>query len=191
MQLKTSRGDTRLPWSQTARCLAPVQTASNIENCRAIHLTQSAARRWSSIPYNEKRYYAIITPMSHHQGNIVAPSHLNILQHEMDAARAIADYGMDVEFMAQIKGNRAKSADFVAGGVLWEVKSPTSNKLKVVEKHLRGAAHQSHDIIFDCRRMKGLREEAIYNEAAKWAKVLTSVRRLLFISRSGKVTQIK
>lgn len=129
--------------------------------------------------------------MNDSQGHIKAPSDLNILPHEMATARAIADYGLDVEFVQKTQGARTKSADFVAGGVLWEVKSPTSDKLRVVEKHLRAAAHQSRDIIFDCRRMKKLREQAIYNEAVKWSGILTSVRRLLFVDRSGHVLKIK
>lgn len=129
--------------------------------------------------------------MSKRQGHIKAPSNLNILPHEMSTARAIADAGMDVEFIPQTHGKRAKSADFVADGVLWEVKSPTSDKIRVVEKHLRAAAHQSHDIIFDCRRMKVPREIVIYREVAKWAVVLTSIRRLLFVNRAGEVIKIK
>lgn len=57
---------------------------------------------------------------------------MNILPHEMATARALADVGMDVEFVSRTQGNRAKSADFIADGVLWEVKSPTSANLRVV-----------------------------------------------------------
>ena len=35
----------------------------------------------------------------------------------MTTARAIADYGMNVEFRARIKGNGVKTPDFLAGGV--------------------------------------------------------------------------
>ena len=86
---------------------------------------------------------------------------------------------------------QAKSADFIADGVLWEVKSPTSANLRVVQKHLRAALHQSRDVIFDCRRMKGAREEAVLKEVRKWAGSLASVRRLLFVDRSGGVLRIK
>lgn len=116
---------------------------------------------------------------------------MNILPHEMATARALADVGMDVEFVSRTQGNRAKSADFIADGVLWEVKSPTSANLRVVQKHLRAALHQSRDVIFDCRRMKGSREEAVLKEVRKWAGSLASVRRLLFVDRSGGVLRIK
>ncbi|WP_304426195.1 hypothetical protein [uncultured Adlercreutzia sp.] len=129
--------------------------------------------------------------MKKHQGTIIAPSGLNISAHEMDAARAVADCGLDVEFRAQSKGKRVKNADFVAGGVLWEVKSPTSDKLKVVEKRLREAVHQSRDIIFDSRRMRRLTDQQVQGEVDKWAHSLQHVRRLLYINRAGEVIKIK
>lgn len=132
-----------------------------------------------------------MSAMSKNQGNITAPSHLNIQPHEMATARAIADYGMDIEFVARTKGNRAKSADFVADGVLWEVKSPTSDNLRVVQKRLREAIHQSKDIIFDSRRMRRLPNQQIQAEVEKWASCLTSIRRLLYVNRAGKVIKIK
>ncbi len=125
------------------------------------------------------------------RGKIIAPLDLNIQSHELDTARAIADYGFDVEFVARVKGERVKSADFVADNVMWEVKSPTSDKLKVVEKHLRKAAHQSRDVIFDSRRMRHLPDASIMAEVSKWSKDLHSIRRLLYVDRSGAVVKIK
>lgn len=109
----------------------------------------------------------------------------------MDTARAIADYGMDVVFVPRTKGKRAKSADFVADGVLWEVKSPTSSNLRVVQKRLREALHQSRDVIFDSRRMKRLSDKQIQAEVAKWGSSLRHVRRLLYVNRRGEVIKIK
>lgn len=129
--------------------------------------------------------------MAKRQGKIIAPSQLNIQEHEMDTARAIADYGMDVEFVSRKKGKRIKSADLVADGVLWEVKSPTSDNLRVVQKRLREAIHQSRDVIFDSRRMKRLSNKQIQSEVEKWAVSLHSLRRLLYVNRAGEVIKIK
>ena len=109
----------------------------------------------------------------------------------MATARAIADAGYDVEFISRIKGDRTKSADFIADGVLWEVKSPTSDKLKVIEKHLRAAIHQSRDVIFDSRRMPRLTNKQIQDEVVKWATNLHSLRRLLYINRAGEIIKIR
>lgn len=129
--------------------------------------------------------------MPKRQGTITAPSHLNIQPHEMATARSIADYGFDVEFKERIRGSGIKTPDFVAGGVLWEVKSPTSDNLRVVQKRIREAVHQSRDIIFDSRRMRRLSDTAIQAEVAKWASSLHHVRRLLYINRAGEVIKIK
>ncbi len=125
------------------------------------------------------------------RGKITAPLDLNIQGHELDTARAIADYGYDVEFVARVKGERVKSADFVADNVMWEVKSPTSNNLRVVQKRIREGLHQSRDLIFDSRRMKGLSNKQIYDEVRKWSFRLRSVRRMLYVDRSGEVIKIK
>ncbi len=109
----------------------------------------------------------------------------------MATARSIAAYGMDVEFRERIRGKGVKTPDFLADGVLWEVKAPTSDKLKVVEKRLRQAIHQSRDIIFDSRRMKRLTNKQIQDEVVKWTRNLHHIRRLLYINRVGEVIKIK
>jgi len=130
-------------------------------------------------------------PMIKQQGTITAPVGLNIQPHELATARAIASSGMNVEFVERVRGQRAKSADFVADGVLWEVKSPTSNNIRVIEKRLREALHQSRDVIFDSRRMRRLENRVIQAEVEKWAHSLTSTRRLLYVNREGDVIKIK
>ena len=129
--------------------------------------------------------------MTKRQDKITAPSYLNIQSHEMATARSIADIGYDVDFVPRMSGNKVKSADFMANGVLWKVKSPTSNQLRVVEKRLREAIHQSRNIIFDSRRMKRLSDRQIQGEVEKWCQILTSIRRLLYVNREGKVVKIK
>lgn len=113
------------------------------------------------------------------------------MPHEMATARALADAGYDVEFVHRTWGKRVTSADLVAGGVVWEAKSPSSGQLKVVEKHIRAALHQSRDVIFDCRRMKGLSDEVVEREVRKWTANLTHVRRMLYVNRRGEVVKIK
>lgn len=129
--------------------------------------------------------------MEKKQGTIKAPTGLNILPHEMATARALADAGYDVEFMHRTWGKRVTSADMVADGVIWEIKSPSSDKLKVVEKHIRAALHQSRDVVFDSRRMKGHSDEVIEREVRKWTASLTYVRRMLYVNRRGEVVKIK
>jgi len=73
----------------------------------------------------------------------------------------------------------------------WEIKSPKSDKARVVEKTLRSALHQAHCVIFDARRMKRLPNVVIENEVRKWGAELRSLKRLIYINRSGEVIVIK
>lgn len=109
----------------------------------------------------------------------------------MATARALADAGYDVEFVHRTWGKRVTSADFVADGVIWETKAPSSGNIRVIQKHIRAALHQSRDVIFDSRRMKGLSDEVIEREVRKWTANLTHVRRLLYVNRRGEVIRIK
>ena len=129
--------------------------------------------------------------MAKKQGTIIAPIELNVLPHEMATARALAAAGYDVEFIHRTWGKRVASADMVMDGVIWEIKSPSSDKLKVVEKHIRAALHQSRDVVFDSRRMKGHSDEAIEREVRKWTAKLAYVRRMLYVNRRGEVVRIK
>lgn len=119
---------------------------------------------------------AVIPLMQKKQGAIKAPRKLNVLPHEMATARALADAGYDVEFMRRTMGNRVTSADLVADGVIWEVKSPTSGNTRVVQKHIRAALHQSRDIVFDSRRTRGRSDAAVEHEVRRWTASLTHER---------------
>ena len=125
------------------------------------------------------------------RGKIVIESGANVWPHEMDTAKAFAAAGYTVEFMRRSEGRRVTTADVVIDGVVWEIKSPESHQLKVIEKNIRAALHQSRDVIFDCHRMKKLENERIEREVRKWARELSSVRRLFYVNRRGEVVKIK
>ncbi|MBQ9002875.1 MAG: hypothetical protein IJ087_13570 [Eggerthellaceae bacterium] len=129
--------------------------------------------------------------MSQQQGKIIIAPGVNVWPHEMKTAEALAAAGYIVEFMRRSEGFRVTTADVVINGVIWEMKSPESSQLKVIEKNIRHALHQSRDVIFDSRRMKKLGNERIEQEVRKWATQLTSVRRLIYINRRGEVVKIK
>ena len=129
--------------------------------------------------------------MPQQQGKIVIAPEVNIWPHELKTAEALAAAGYIVEFMRRSEGFRVTTADVVMNGVIWEMKSPESSQLKVIEKNIRHALHQSRDVIFDSRRMKKLDNERIEREVRKWANQLTSVRRLIYINRRGEVVKIK
>ena len=129
--------------------------------------------------------------MAKKQGTIKAPSDLNIQEHELSTARALADAGYDVEFAHKTEGNRVTSADVIVNGVLWEMKSPQAGNRKAIERNLRKASRQSANIIFDSQRMKGISDAEVEKELRKYAAHIKAIRRLWFVDRNRAVIDIK
>lgn len=129
--------------------------------------------------------------MNDHRGTIIAPSNINIQEHEMDTARAIADLGYNVEFAHRNMGKRVTSADVVIHGVLWEMKSPTSGSRKAIERNLRKAGRQSPNVIIDSQRVKGLSDDAVEKAVRASLPHIKSIKRLWYINRKRKIVDIK
>ena len=129
--------------------------------------------------------------MQKSRGNISVAPGANVWPHEMDTAKALADAGYSVEFVMRSEEQRAKSADALIDGELWEMKAPRSGKASAVDKNVRKALHQAKCIVFDSRRMKNMPDATVERELRKSVKVLRSVRRLLFVNRNGEVVDIK
>jgi hypothetical protein len=125
------------------------------------------------------------------QGRIIIAPDLNVWPHEMETAKALARSGMTVEFIRRSEEYRTTSADVIIDGESWEIKAPTSNKVSAIDKNIRKALHQSKFVIFDSHRMKQLPDSVIERELRKSARVLRSMRRLLFVDRHRSVIDIK
>ncbi|WP_418253057.1 hypothetical protein [Gordonibacter urolithinfaciens] len=124
-------------------------------------------------------------------GDIIIPGDANVWPHEQRTAQALARAGHTVQFVKKSEDPYATSADVLIDGVLWEMKSPTSGKLRMVERNLRRAAHQSSNIVFDSRRMKNVPDAAIERELRKWSSELRGVSHVLFVNRHGAVIDVK
>ena len=123
-------------------------------------------------------------------GNITIVGNANVWPHEMDTARALARDGRDVEFID--RGGRGDGcADVRLDGLVWEPKSPKSDKMAMVQKNMRRALHQSPNVIFDARRMKRLPDAAIEREVRKWAGELRELKHAIYVNRHGNVIVIK
>lgn len=86
---------------------------------------------------------------------------------------------MTVEFIRKSEEPYAASADVLIDGIQWEMKSPKSDKLKMVQKNLRLALRQSRNVIFDSRRMKKLPDS---ESAKRWnGEYFTYLRRFLLV----------
>ena len=123
-------------------------------------------------------------------GDVVVPSGTNVWPHELATAKALAMAGHDVEFLPRIDGKEVKSADVLMDGVVWEMKSPTSASVKSLQKVLRRAGRQSHNVIVDTARMRGVSDRAVQRELARLLPLVASVQRLRLVTKARDVFDI-
>ena len=125
------------------------------------------------------------------RGKIIIAAGLNVWDHELRTAEALANAGYTVEFVPESGIAYEKTADTLIDGVPWEFKSPTADNLKAVERNLKRGRWQSENLVFDCRRMKKLPDTAIQREVEKQAFLLSGIKRVLYIDKHGNVIDIK
>lgn len=102
-----------------------------------------------------------------------------------------AAIGKDAEFVRRNEGERMTSADAIIDGLIWEMKAPTADNLKAIERNLKRGRWQSENIIFDCRRMKKVPDAAIEREVRKQAFAIPRIKRLRYVNKHGQVIDIK
>lgn len=98
--------------------------------------------------------HRIIGRMTKLQGKITIEPGANIWPHELKTAQALAEGGFDVNFVKKSEVDYEKTADTFIDGAKWELKAPTADNLKAIERNLKRRRWQSENIIFDCRRMR-------------------------------------
>jgi len=128
--------------------------------------------------------------MAKQSGQITIPSGVNIWPHELKTAQALAAAGFPVEFIRKSERDREHSADVYINQVKWELKAPTGNQKKVIERNLKKARWQSDNVVFDSRRMKKIPDDAIQRKLSKWLHEMKGLNRLLFVNRHGTVVEI-
>lgn len=111
--------------------------------------------------------------------------------HEEATAKTLALYGYNVEFIRKSNRDREHTADAYIDGEKWEFKSPTAKHTKTILKNLKEAKWQSDRIVLDARRMKGVPNNAILREVIASAKQVEGITKLKYISKAGKLIEIK
>ncbi len=129
--------------------------------------------------------------MTKHQGKITIEPGANVWPHELKTAQALAEFGFAVHFVKKSEVAYEKTADTFIDGVRWEFKAPTADNLKAIERNLKRGRWQSENIVFDCRRMKKLPDNAIKREVRKQAFTLSGIAKVLYVNKHGKVIDIK
>ena len=129
--------------------------------------------------------------MGEKMGHVIVPAGAEPWPHEMRCARALAASGRDVEFLPLTVGEGAKSADIQMDGIVWEIKSPETSSLKSLQRVLRRAGHQSSNVIIDTTRATKLSDASIVRELERLAPLTKSIRRLVVITKSNAIIDVK
>lgn len=108
-------------------------------------------------------------------------------QHEIHVADILSGhFKTDVEFVLR---TNQPTPDFLIDGVVWELKSPTGTGKNNIQRQLQDARRQSKNVIIDASRSK-MHGTKIRKQLEYQFKIVKSVKRLLFISKAGKVFEI-
>lgn len=124
------------------------------------------------------------------KGKIVIPADVNVWQHELTTAQALAHNGYDVTFLTIKAGSSGKNPDILMMGVKWEIKSPKTDKLSAIERNLKRATKQSGNIIIDSHRLHKLRDVTVQTLLIQKLKQQKSIRRLIYINRKREAVDI-
>lgn len=111
--------------------------------------------------------------------------------HEIKTAEALAAAGYVVIFTTKSQILYDKSADALIDGVLYEMKSPTSSHLSVVDKNINKALSQSCNIVFDSKRMKNVKDYQVIHELNKSIDERSKIKSLLFVDKKRIVHKLK
>jgi hypothetical protein len=128
--------------------------------------------------------------MKHKSGKVIIPASVEPWDHELKTAHALAQHGYVVEFVEVSNNHKTKTADIVIDGVLYEIKSPKSDKLSAVERNLKRATKQSGNIVIDSRRMCRLRDATIQKFLTQKLKQQKTIKKILFVNRKHQIIDI-
>lgn len=105
--------------------------------------------------------------MNERRGQIVIDGACEVWPHELLTAEALAKAGYIVEFIPKSNVAYNKTPDVRINGIHYEMKSPTSSHLPVVDKNVKKALSQSTHIVFDSKRMKNAKDTQVLRELEK------------------------
>ncbi len=129
--------------------------------------------------------------MTKNAGEIIIKPDIDVWEHELKTAQALANAGFVVSFVRRSDDEFVRTPDVMIDGVLWEMKSPISNRLPKIQKTLRQAIHQSPNVIYDSQRIKDLNDNQIRKELEKWAGQFKALKRLVFVNKKREVIVVK
>lgn len=122
------------------------------------------------------------------RGKVVIPAGRRPWPHELRVANILALAGHSVEFLNETSN---KSADILLDGVVFEIKSPITNKPDKLERNIKRGLKQSKNIIFDSSRIKKMRDDNLRRFLINKARTQKQIGKLLFVTKKGQIIDIK
>ena len=119
------------------------------------------------------------------QGHITANG-VVLQQHEISTIVFLTQQGFDVSLIPPQRRKGAHTPDIYMLGLDWEMKRPKWRSAHTIKRAFKTASRQSSNIIFDLRSSK-IPDEANLSKLEKEFADIRSVKRLLIITKSGKV----
>ena len=120
-------------------------------------------------------------------GMVIIPDGADPWPHEKRVAKILAASGHCVEFIPE---SGMKTPDIYLDGVMYEIKSPVSDKVDAVERNIVRALVKCQNIVFDSSRMK-VRDYRIIGELIRIRKAGKGVKKLIFVNKQREVIDIK
>ncbi len=98
-------------------------------------------------------------------------------------------YKATVEFLEPHKGYKQKTPDFIADGLLWEIKSPKGISKTTIRSTLKSAAKQSANIVIDSRNTK-IPDDTVIKDILKEVILRKRVSKVILVSKENKVIEV-
>ena len=83
------------------------------------------------------------------------------------------------------------SPDIKIGNIEWELKSPEGASLYTIQNTMRKAGHQSKNVVIDLRRVKIHHKRAIGYVNKFLAEASSKFKRVIVITKSGKILVLR
>ena len=122
-------------------------------------------------------------------GNVIIPANASPWPHEIRVAKILALAGHEVFFIPE---GTISSADIYLDGVIYEIKSPKTNKTNTIEHRLKEAVRkQSCNLIIDSSRLKGMSDHNFQKWLISRCEKQPQIKKMLFINKKGQIIYIK
>lgn len=95
-------------------------------------------------------------------------------------------FGFNIELIKPTSTEKAKNADMLIMGSIWEVKTPTSSSRSTIKARFRKASKQATRVIFDLRFIKGDAEK-VQKQIIEMFDKGGQIRHLMIIEKGGKL----